>query len=378
MFGNYTDWDRFIALEQGDPAGQAPMAIPDSQVMAEHFVLTDLVEPLGFDTLWSLEQHAAPYLMLPDPTQFLTYYAGRTTKIDMGSMITVLPWHNPFRLAEQISMLQHFMGPGRKYYLGVGRGLARRNFDAMGVSMDESRERFNEVCDVLKLAFTEEIFSYDGEFYTYENVSLRPRPLDSSVITEAWGSWTSEQSIRNMGERGFNPLTTPNKTTESYLKDLDQLNEIRAEAGYGEAERPILQLPLYCRESAQQAEEEVHRFIEEHVDSILRMYELGTSRFGNAKGYEQYTQKGSDFGSGTKEDAHSVLVKKFLADGLWGTPAQVAEKVEAHHKTLDPSEIMVLATFGSMPAPDAEVSLRLFADEVVPKLAHLRSAPVAG
>jgi alkanesulfonate monooxygenase SsuD/methylene tetrahydromethanopterin reductase-like flavin-dependent oxidoreductase (luciferase family) len=375
-FCNYTDWDRFLALERGEEVG-APL-IPDGQVLREQFALADLAEPLGFDTLWAFEQHAAPFLMTPDPTQYLSYFAGRTSRIDLGSMITVLPWHNPFRLAEQISMLQHFLGPDRKYYLGVGRGLARRNFDAMGVSMDNAREQFNEVLDVLQLAFTQEMFSYQGEFFSYENVSLRPRPLDAATVIDAWGSWTSEASLRNMGERGLHPLTSSNATVESYLEDLVLLDEIRAENGFGPAERPILQMPLYCAESEQEAREGAERFFREWVTSILNMYEIGTSRFANAKGYEQYTTKGSDFGSGTSEDAIRTLTNKFLDVGVVGTPEQCAEKIVYHHESMHPQELVFVSGAGSMNGEQARKSLLLCAQKALPLVSHLRDEDARG
>jgi alkanesulfonate monooxygenase SsuD/methylene tetrahydromethanopterin reductase-like flavin-dependent oxidoreductase (luciferase family) len=369
-FCNYNDWDRFLALERGEEVGE--MATSDSTVLSEQFALADRSEEFGFDTLWAFEQHAAPFLMTPDPTQYLSYFAGRLENIAVGSMITVLPWHNPIRLAEQISMLQHFMGPERTYYLGVGRGLARRNFDAMGVSMDNSRERFTEVYDIVKLALTEEMFSYKGQFFEYENVSVRPRPLDPAVITEAWGSWTSEASIRTMAERGLHPLTTPNKTIESYNTEIKLLDEIRAENGYGPANRPILQVPLLCAESEQEAKEGAEQYIREYVDSILRAYELGTDNFGKGKGYEQY-KKGSDFGDGSYQNALETLTTKFLADGIIGTPEQCAEKVVAHHELIEPSELVCVCGTGSIPADKTEKSMRLYAEEVLPRVAHLRS-----
>lgn len=375
MHANYSDWDRFEALEKGETVG--PMAVEDGSVMSETLRLGELVEPLGLDTLWAFEQHAMPYLMIPDPTQYLSFWAGRSPKIDLGSMITVLPWHNPIRLAEQISMLQHFMGPERVYYLGVGRGLARRNFDAMGVSMDDSRERFTEVFDIVKLALTEEMFSYKGQFFEYENVSVRPRPLDPAVITEAWGSWTSEASIRTMGERGLHPLTTPNKTIESYNTEIKLLDEVRAENGYGPANRPILQVPLLCAESEAEAREGAEQYIREYVDSILRAYELGTDNFGKGKGYEQY-KKGSDFGDGSKQNALDTLTTKFLADGIIGTPEQCAEKVVAHHELIEPSELVCVCGTGSIPADKTEKSMRLYAEDVLPRVAHLRAEQPAG
>jgi alkanesulfonate monooxygenase SsuD/methylene tetrahydromethanopterin reductase-like flavin-dependent oxidoreductase (luciferase family) len=370
FFGNYTDWDRFEALERGESVG--PMTVSDEQVYREQLALGDLAEPLGFDTLWSFEQHAMPYLMIPDPHQFLTYFAARTTRLDVGSMITVLPWHNPIRVAEQVAMLQHFLGRDRQYFMGVGRGLARRNFDAMGVDMETSRERFNEVLDVLQLAFTQEMFSYEGTFFSYENVSIRPRPLDAATVVEAWGSWTSEASVRNMGARGLHPLTTPNKTLESYKQDLELLDEVRRENGYGPAKRPILQVPMYCCESEQEAREGAERYFREYVDSVLRAYEIGTSRFASTKGYEDYTTKGSDFGSGSYEDALETLTTKFLTDGVIGTPDQCAERVVAHHEAIEPSELVTLTAVGGMTAAEAERSLRLFAERVMPKVEHLR------
>jgi alkanesulfonate monooxygenase SsuD/methylene tetrahydromethanopterin reductase-like flavin-dependent oxidoreductase (luciferase family) len=371
---NYTDWDRFLALERGEDVG--PMAKSDYQVLGEQFALADLVEPLGFDSLWTFEMHAAPGLINPDPTLYLAYFAGRTKRIDFGSMITVLPWHNPVRLAEQIAMLQYFLGPRRKYRMGVGRGLALRNFEAMGVSMDDSTDRFNEVLDVLRLAFTQESFSYHGKFFDYENVSLRPRPLDPETVMEAWGSWTSERSVRNMGARGLHPLTSTNLTLESYLADLDLLNQVRAENGYGPAQRPVLQLPIHCGESEERAHEEARRYFTEWVDSVMQLYEIGTDRWANAKGYEQYKTTGSDFGSGTYQDAVEKLSNKFLDVGLVGTPEQCVEKLMYHIETINPSEVVVVSGPGSIDGAGAEKSMRLYAEKVIPRVReYLRARP---
>jgi alkanesulfonate monooxygenase SsuD/methylene tetrahydromethanopterin reductase-like flavin-dependent oxidoreductase (luciferase family) len=381
FYGNYADWDRFEALERGERV--AEMAVPDAQVLAEQNALADLAEPLGFDTLWCFEQHAAPYLMIPDPHQFLSYFAGRTERIDVGSMIAVLPWHNPVRLAEQVAMLQHHLGPDRRYFMGVGRGLARRNFDAMGVDMETSRERFNEVLDILQLAFTQEFFSYEGRFFSYENVSIRPRPLDASVVTQAWGAWTSETSLRGMAERGLHPLTTPNKSIESYLEELDEFIRIRKEHGHGPGERPVLQVPLYCCESEQEAREGAEQFFHEYADSVYRQYEIGTDRFASGTGFEEYhaseyaKKESAAFGGGTAEGAVPNLTRKFLQDGIWGTPERCAEKVAAHRERIDPSELVTLTAVGTMSAAQTERSMRLYAEKVMPRFADVRTEAVA-
>src|SRR5439155_755064 len=96
---------------------------PDHEVYSNELRLTDLAEPLGFDSVWGVEHHFTDYTMCPDVLQFLTYVAGRTRRVQLGSMVVVLPWHDPLRVAEQVSVLDHMSG-GR-FILGIGRGLGR-------------------------------------------------------------------------------------------------------------------------------------------------------------------------------------------------------------------------------------------------------------
>ena len=95
----------------------------DHQVYWEDRRLADLTEPLGFDSFWTVEHHFDDYTMVPDVCQFLTYMAGRTSRIKLGTAVIVLPWHDPVRVAEQISMLD-ILSEGR-LLVGFGRGAAR-------------------------------------------------------------------------------------------------------------------------------------------------------------------------------------------------------------------------------------------------------------
>ena len=95
--------------------------------------LADMAEPLGYQSIWTTEHHFTDYSLSPDQLQFLSYMAGRTRKALLGSMVVVLPWHNPLRLAEEISLLDH-LSNGR-YVLGFGRGAARREFDRFNIDM---------------------------------------------------------------------------------------------------------------------------------------------------------------------------------------------------------------------------------------------------
>jgi len=108
----------------------------DRNVYRNELRLGDLAEPLGFESLWGVEHHFTEYTMCPDVLQYLTYFAGRTETIQLGSMVVVLPWHDPMRVVEQVVMLDH-MSNGR-LILGIGRGLGRVEFAGLGVNQEDS------------------------------------------------------------------------------------------------------------------------------------------------------------------------------------------------------------------------------------------------
>src|SRR6202000_2652951 len=81
-------------------------------------------EGLGFDSIWTVEHHVSPYTMITNPIQLLTFFAGATSRIDVGTMVVVLPWHHPLRVAEGVTVLQNVLG-GRRIFAGFGRGAAR-------------------------------------------------------------------------------------------------------------------------------------------------------------------------------------------------------------------------------------------------------------
>ncbi|HEY9415669.1 MAG TPA: LLM class flavin-dependent oxidoreductase, partial [Pseudonocardia sp.] len=93
----------------------------DHDVWQAQLALADQVEPRGFDSIWTTEHHFTDYSMSPNPTQFLTWAAARTQRVQLGSMVIVVPWHNPVRLAEELAVLDTISG-GR-LIAGFGRGL---------------------------------------------------------------------------------------------------------------------------------------------------------------------------------------------------------------------------------------------------------------
>ncbi len=97
----------------------------DRQFMREELGNCLMAEELGMDSIWATEHHFDNYSISPDVPQLMSYLAGKTKRVKLGSMVIVVPWNDPMRLAEQISLLDHY-SDGR-FILGVGRGWPAAN-----------------------------------------------------------------------------------------------------------------------------------------------------------------------------------------------------------------------------------------------------------
>jgi alkanesulfonate monooxygenase SsuD/methylene tetrahydromethanopterin reductase-like flavin-dependent oxidoreductase (luciferase family) len=178
--------------------------------------------------------------------------------------------------------------------------------------------------------------------------------------------------MRAFAARGLQPLTTLQMTMEAYLRDLEAFYAIRQENGYGPGVRPVFEAPLYCCESHDEAREGAEQYFAEYIDSVIKIYEVGAQGFGEQKGYEDYKKGGTQFGDGTAEGARKGLTDKLVNDAIWGTPDECAERIIEITEQVSPSQFVVLLGLGTMSAPQIESSLRLYAEKVMPKVAHLR------
>jgi alkanesulfonate monooxygenase SsuD/methylene tetrahydromethanopterin reductase-like flavin-dependent oxidoreductase (luciferase family) len=366
---NYTDWDRFEAQVAHEDVPSRP-EIADAGVLDEELDLAVEAESLGFDSVWTVEHHFAPYTMITNPLQVLSYLAAKTERVDLGTMVVVLPWHNPVRVAEDASMVQHFLGDDRQLYLGVGRGLGRREFGGLGVEMEESRGRFVESWEIIRKALTSDRFSYEGEFYNVPESSLRPLLLNGqSIVDNAHCAWGSPSSVPIAAQLGLKPLVIPQKAWADYAEEVDTFTKVRAEAGYEPAPSKIV-VYAYCHESDEVAFDHAKQYVTEYADSALRQYEIKGTHFTNLKGYEHYAEQSKHLREATGEIDFSQI---FLENHVWGNPQRCFDKIQEIKGALEPepSELIVVLKYGSMPLDLAQDSTRLFAKEVVPAVQAL-------
>ena len=198
-------------------------ALPDAEVYRNELRLAEMAEPLGFDSIWSVEHHFDDYTMCPDVLQFLTYYAGRTRTIQLGSMVVVMPWHDPMRVAEQVSVVDH-MSNGRMI-LGLGRGLARIEFEGFRVPLGESRERFIESAEMLLEGLEKGYCEYDGKYIKQPRRDIRPKPF-KSFKGRTYAAAVSPESSRIMAKLGIGILIIPQKPWEAVAQELGEYRTI--------------------------------------------------------------------------------------------------------------------------------------------------------
>jgi len=164
----------------------------DREAWQEEIRLARLADELGFDVIWSVEHHFFDYSFCPDNTQLLSYLAPLCTHADLGTAAIILPWNDPLRVAEKVSVLD-LLSNGR-VLLGLGRGLARREFAAFRGTMDESRERFDEAAPMILAALRTGFIEGNGKHYKQPRTEIRPRP-DHDIEGRIYAVASSDDSV---------------------------------------------------------------------------------------------------------------------------------------------------------------------------------------
>lgn len=363
---NYGDWDRYAEKGYDRQPARA-----DWEVYDEGVHLANLVEPLGFDSIWTVEHHFTPYTMVPNSLQFLTYMAGRTERVDFGTMVVVLPWHDPIRVAEEVAMLDVLL-QGRKLTLGFGRGAGRVEFEGFRTPMGESRDRFMESLEIVRAALSKQEFSFQGEYHQIPSMSIRPQPRSEDLVDRMYCAWGSPETIPIAANAGLGALFVPQKGWEEIGQEVVTFNDLRTKRGLSKAQ-PIVVCWVYCSPDPDEAWETARTYMTNYNDSALRHYEFhDADHFTQAGGYDYYAK----MAGARKRVGEERVVEVFAQNQVWGTPEVCIEKLRTIRETTDAGEFVGVFTFGDLPLDKAEASMRLFADEVLPVIQADEAASV--
>ncbi len=334
----------------------------DRNVYRNELRLGDLAEPLGFESLWGVEHHFTDYTMCPDVLQYLTYFAGRTQRIQLGSMVVVLPWHKPIRVAEQAVVLDH-MSNGR-LILGIGRGLGRVEFEGFGADQEDSRALFIESAQMILRGLENGYCEFDGKFVKQPRRELRPRPF-KSFRGRTYAAAVSPESSQIMAELGIGILIIPQKPWDLVVKELNEYRNVFRDINGMEAPPPIVAGWVICDTNADRAEEHACKYIDEYYRSVIRHYELVGDHLTKMRGYESY--KGMQERM-SRPGGPDEMVEFFRSLQVYGTPQQCYERIVDTIKRTGGEAFNGIFSYGGMPYEIAEESLRLFANEVAPEL----------
>jgi len=311
-----------------------------------------------------VEHHFTGYTMCPDVTQWLTYVAGKTEKVDLGSMAIILPWHDPVRVAEEISMLDN-LSNGR-VIMGFGRGLARVEFDTFGLNQGEAKETFAEstkmICEGLEQGYCE----LDGDLIKQPKAPIRPAPF-KSFKGRSYAASMSPDSILMMAELGLGLLLVPHKPWEEVAIDIEKYRQLFNKVHGWTPPAPIAACWTYCHEDAGAAEEAAGKYIAGYWQSVIDHYEMDKDYFKNRKGYEYYVNMSEVI----NEAGRDAIAEMFMGLQVWGTPDQCYEKIIDIHSKIGNGGFNGVFTYADMPFDVAEKSFQLFSKEVLPRLKEL-------
>ncbi len=337
--------------------------ITDAEVYDQEVRFARLADELGFSCLWPTEHHFHDYSFCPDNTQYLAYMAGVTERIDLGTAAVILPWNDPLRVAEKISMLDQLTG-GRVRF-GMGRGLSRFEFEAFrGVEMGESRERFDEASLMVTTALETGFIEGDGPFYPQVRKEIRPRPT-RSFVGRTYAVANSPDSIEACAACGANIIMFAESNWEKRLPALERYRE-RFEHHQGRpAPMPLTADFAYCHEDADTAVEVAQEALANYLSSLLEHYELTGSHLDGLKGYTGYGKQAEYL----REHGFEKFIDGFLAANSYGTPGQMIDRFRARREIIGPFELATCFRFGGLDPEAVEASIRLFAAEVLPELA---------
>ena len=165
-----------------------------------------LSEKLGYDSVWLGEEHFYSFGICPSPQLFLTAVARETSRLRLGTAISLLPFENPLRKAEDFAMLD-ILSNGRLNF-GVGRGIIPKHFEGFCVGPHESRARYEESLEIIRQAWTQDTFSYEGKFWQVPSLSLAPKPLQKPHPPIYRGT-LSPESFEGAAIAGDNAFVVP-------------------------------------------------------------------------------------------------------------------------------------------------------------------------
>ena len=319
-------------------------------------------ERLGYNSVWFTEHHFTRHGIVSDTLSVLAYLAGVTGTIRLGTAVTVLPFHNPVRLAEQTATVD-LLSQGR-LDLGVGRGYQWGEFHRMGVPMEEATRRFEESMEVLTRAWTsDEPFDHRGEFWSFNDLTVHPKPVQRPhppVYVAASGADSVARVVRD----NWNLLIGQAETLDQVSGQVEFYRGALAEAELEYTpQRVVVARALYTAATTERARREAE---------VPFMWFKQTGQEVSAPPGQRVDLLPDEFAAyRSRYLPNAVFDYAARCDDvmLFGSPDHIAERV-GRLQDSGVENLIFFVNFGGMETGRVLDSLELFASEVMPQFSE--------
>jgi alkanesulfonate monooxygenase SsuD/methylene tetrahydromethanopterin reductase-like flavin-dependent oxidoreductase (luciferase family) len=340
----------------------------DGEVMRNAFEQCRVADELGFDVLWLGEHHFAPYGTMADTMVFAGAVSQLTQRIAIGTAVVVPAFQHPVRIAEQVAMLD-LMSEGR-FRLGVGRGYQQREFNGFRIPHEQSTARFQEAVTIIDGLLHQDSFSYDGQFWHIEGLTIAPRPARRVPIYVAVSRTPSSYDF--IAERDYIPIIgNPyaqdpeiGRGQEQYVAALRRAGRpVSLESAWGGFSN------ILVHEDTERAGELFHRTWQVGNDYLLRYAKVVEDGQPLPADYEAF----AGWFDWLKAEEYDAVLAQDIS--LIGSPDLVVERFCRAHEEYGLGNYLIWMNRGGCIAQkDLLHSMELFATEVMPKVRHLRAA----
>jgi len=330
--------------------------VPHDQAYAEMLDQIALAETLGFGECWFAEHHFTDYSLLPSPNLMIASAIQRTTRMRFGNYVNALSFHHPLRLAAEAAMLDN-LAQGR-FDFGVGRGVRQGEFAKLGLNYDDAVAMTEEAIDILRKVWTQDSFSYEGRFWRFPELSLRPSvyqrphpPLHEVASRPA--------SVARVGARGW-PVALHFTPTEVVARCIEEYHAALAARAEPMGQGPYRPRVLLCRETYVAETAEVARSEGAlALQGFWHLSSLAAPPPPSAYSDERFKQLTGRVWGGRSYDELAAI-----GGMLIGTPEQVAAQVE-QLETIGVDTLLLVCSFGNLAQAQVCRSLELFAQAVI-------------
>jgi alkanesulfonate monooxygenase SsuD/methylene tetrahydromethanopterin reductase-like flavin-dependent oxidoreductase (luciferase family) len=318
-----------------------------------------LAEELGFHHIRIVEHYFNRYGgYSPNPIVFLSAAAQRSGRLKLITGAVLPAFNHPLKLAGEIGMLDA-ISKGR-LEVGFARAFLPHEFGRFGVSLDESRARFEEGVETVRRLLESEDVSHKGRFHSFPPTTSLPRPTQRPRPPFWIAALSTEQSFVFAGQQGHSIMAIP--LLGAKMRPLIKLyRDAWREAGHPGSGRVMLAFHMLCHEDHERALTLARGPINHYLRSLVEAASgwAGTSSVD----YPGYAQM---IAALEKETFDSILAM----GGAWvGTPDEIVGQAMEYQEQIGGFEVASLqVNFATLAFADAERSLRLFGKQVLPKL----------